>query len=252
MLFLDADISYRICCNTCDGMIGGARLFCLDCVYKQMVAFHTVDFCCEPQCVAERIPQPPGLEVAHEPNHRLVKAHIPVLLRNYGRICSTAHWAFERIRYLCVRIAESTARPQEEEKTGLVEQEIPNHGPTFAEIPTNVEKVDDALTTPREDERIGPEKQETPSYEPTVAEMSASVGKIDDVLTAQDGHCYGSGGGDESKDSASQHTTEVPIQNEKLPTCGNCKGRLTFPCWYCIFCVGGFPNSKDENCYFEF
>src|SRR5260221_9479434 len=251
MLFLDADISYRnVYCDACNGPIGGARLFCLDCTHNQMVEFDTVAFCCEPQCVAARIPQPPNLEVAHEPNHRLVKAHIPVLQRNYGRIYSAAYWAFERIRYPCVRIAESTAHPQEEEKTGLVEQGTPSHGPTFAEIPANVDKVDDARTTPREEERIGPDKQETPSHEPTVSEMSAlSVGvdKVDDDLTAQGGHCYGSGDGDEAKDSTSQHSTEVPIQNENLPTCGNCKGRLSFPCWYCIFCVGAFPRMKTAT-----
>jgi hypothetical protein len=252
MLFLDADISYRnVYCNACNGTIGGARLFCLDCVPNQMVEFDTVDLCCEPQCVAARIPQLPGFDVAHEPNHRLVKARIPMLLRSFSRTSSAAHWASGHIRYPCVRIAESTAHPQEKEKTGLVEQKTPNHGPTFAEIPANVDKVDDALTTPREEEMIGPDKQETPSYEPTVAEMSVGVDKVDDVLTAQDGHCYGSGDGDEAKDSASQHSTEVPIQNENLPTCGNCKGRLTFPCWYCIFCKGGFPRMNTATLNFE-
>jgi hypothetical protein len=245
-MFLDVDISYRyVSCDACGGRIGGARLFCLDCVHRPTLAFHIVGLCCEPQCVAARIYRP-DLEVAHEPNHRLVKARIPVLTRHYGHTCSVAHSTFERILYQCVRISESSAHPQEEEKTGLVEQVTLNRGPTFAEIPANVDKVDDALTTPRE-ERTGPDKQEAPSHEPTVAEVSAGVDKVDDDLTAQDGHRYGSRDGDEVKDNASQHSTEVPNQNEDLPTCGNCKCRLSFPCWYCIFCEGESPRMKTAT-----
>jgi len=272
-----------------------------------MVEFNTLDLCCEPQCVAARI-QPTDFEVAHEPYHRLVKARMPVLLRHYGRIYSAALRAFERVQHSCVRIAESTAHPQEEEKTGLVMQETRNHEPTFAEMPANVDKIDDAPTSPRQEERTGPDKQGTTSHEPTVSEMSAGVDKVDDVLTAQDGTSSrggdeaeeipanvdkvddaptapqeeertgpdkqgtrsheatgsemsasvdkvddvltaqdGSRGGDEAEDSVAQHPTEVQIQNENLPTCGNCKGRLSFPCWYCIFCDGGFPRMKTAT-----
>ena len=283
MLFLDSDIRYRNAyCDPCGGKIGGARLFCVDCVHKPTAEFNTLDLCCEPQCVATRILQPIDMEVPHEPYHRLVKARIPVLLRHYGRIYSSALTAFDRVRYSCVRIAESTAHPQEEEKAGSVEQETPNHEPTFAEIPASAnvdkvddaptarqeartgpdkqetplasydpsvaemsagaEKVDDAPTVPQE-ERTGPDKQGAPSHEPSVAEMSAGVDKVDDVLTTQDS----SRGGDEAEGSVAQRPTEVQTQNEDLPTCGNCKGRLSFPCWYCIFCDGGSPNMNYLN-----
>jgi hypothetical protein len=246
------------------------------------------------------------MEATHEPNHRLVKARIPVLLRHYGRIYSAALAAFERVRYSCVRIAESTAYPQGEEKAGSAGQEPLNYEPTFAEIPANGDKVDDAPTALQKEERTEPDKQGTTSHESTVSEMSDGVDKVDDVLTAQDGTSHTGGGeaeeipadvdkvddvptapqeewtgpdkqgtlshdsepavseisadidkvddilsvqdssrgGDEAEDSVAQHPAEVQIENEYFPTCGNCKSRLSFPCWYCIFCVGGFPRTK--------
>ena len=245
MLFLDADINHRNAyCDHCHGLIGGARLFCVDCVHKPAVEFNTLDLCCEPQCVTARIPHLIDLEVPHEPNHRLAKARIPVLVRHYGHTSSAALGAFERVRTLYERIAKSTAYPQEEGKTRWVEQDTPNHEPaaSVGEIPTNIHNVDDALTTPQE-EGTGPHKQETPSHGPTVTEMSAGVDKVDDVLITRDS----SRGGDEAEDSASQHPIEVQIQDENLPMCGNCKGRLSFPLWYCIFCNGGFPGTRNAT-----
>ena len=32
-------------------------------------------------------------------------------------------------------------------------------------------------------------------------------------------------------------------QDSDLPSCGNCKGPLSFPCWYCIKCKG--QHSSD-------
>ena len=289
MLFLDADIRYRnTYCDSCGGVIGGARLFCVDCVPEPTAESNVVNLCCEPQCVAAvaaLMPPLPDMEVAHKPNHRLVKARIPVLLRHYGRIHSAALEAFDRSRYACVRIAESTAHPQEEEKTGSVGQETPNyeptssempasvdrlddaptapqeeeetgsvgeetpnHEPTFAEIPASVNRVDDAPTAPQEEEKAGSVGQETPYHEPTLAEMPANVDKVDDAPTApQEEEEAGSVGQETpnyeppfSETPASVYS--VIIQN--LPTCGNCNGRLSFPCWYCIFCIGKFPKMK--------
>ena len=239
MLFLDADTSYRSAyCDPCGGRIGGARLFCVDCVHKPTVEFDALDLCCEPQCVAASIPDLIDLEVPHEPDHRLVKARIPVLLRHYGRVYSAALGAFERVRILYERLEKSTAHPREEEKARSVE-ETPNHESTVSTILTNVDRVENVITTPQE-EGVRPYNQETPSHEPAVAEMSAGVDKVDDVSTAQD--C--SRGGDGAEDSTSQHPTEGQNQDGNLPTCGNCKGRISFPFWYCIFCRGEFPGTK--------
>ena len=35
------------------------------------------------------------------------------------------------------------------------------------------------------------------------------------------------------------------VQDENLPTCGKCKGSLSFPFWYCIFCKGWF---QERHC----
>ena len=240
MPFLDADTNYRSAyCDPCGGRIGGARLFCVDCVHKPTVEFDALDLCCEPQCVAASMPELIDLEVPHEPDHRLVKARIPVLLRHYGRVHSEALGAFERVRILYERLAKSTAHPQEEEKAGSLEKETPNHEPTVSAMLTNVERVENVITTPQE-EGARPFNQETPSHQPTVAEMSAGVDKVDDVSTAQDF----SRGGDGAEDSTSQHPTKVQIQDGNLPTCGNCKDRISFPFWYCIFCRGEFPGTK--------
>ena len=322
MLFLDADIRYRNAyCDPCGGMIGGARLFCVDCVPEPTAESNVMNLCCEPQCVAATaalMPPLPDMEVAHKPYHRLVKARIPVLLRHYGRIHSAALEAFDRSRYACLRIAESTAHPQEEEKTGSVGQETPNHEPTFAEIPVSVDRVDDAPTAPQEEEETGSVGEETPNHEPTSAEMPASVDRVDDAPTApqeeeetglvgqetpnhepsfgempanvdkvddtptapQEEEKTASVGQDtpnhepilaempanvdmlddaptaaqveEEAGSVGQETpnheplfAEIPasvhsVIIEYLPTCGNCNGRLSFPCWYCIFCIGEF------------
>jgi hypothetical protein len=60
------------------------------------------------------------------------------------------------------------------------------------------------------DEETGPGEQKTSSFEPTSTEMPAKSDKPDDVLNCP----------------------------ESLPRCGKCKGRLSFPFWYCIFCEG--------------
>ena len=207
-MFLDADIRYRNAyCDFCAGRIGGARLFCLDCVHKTTVAFGDLDLCCEPVCVAARITHRDHLEGAHEPDHRLVKARIPVLMRHYGRVYSAALKAFERIEGACAKIAESSTRPQEEEG-------------------------------------IEPDEQRDANHEPAVAEMPANIDKIDDALTTQDGTRDGA----KAEGGASQDPARGQDQDGNLPTCGNCKGRLSFPCWYCIFCEGG-SQSDERTCH---
>jgi hypothetical protein len=41
-------------------------------------------------------------------------------------------------------------------------------------------------------------------------------------------------GGTEEDDKATPHA----IEDQDLPTCGQCKGSLSFPFWYCIYCEG--------------
>jgi hypothetical protein len=192
-------INYRNAyCDSCGGWIGGARLFCLDCVHKTTEDFGDIDLCCQPECVTARVMTTrDDIEGVHEPNHRLVKVRIPVLVRSYGTVYSAALRAFERVQSSCARIAESIAHPQEE--------------------------------------NTAPNEQETSDNEPTVTGMSANIDKVDDALITQDD----SRDRAEAEDGVSQALTQLQLQDENFPTCGNCKGRLSFPCWYCIFCEGG-------------
>ena len=120
-----------------------------------------------------------------------------MLERGYGVVYPAALKAFERVQHSCVRIAESTAHPQEE--------------------------------------NMAPNEQETSDNEPTVTGMPANIDKVDDALTTQDDARDGA----EAEDDVSQAPTQLQVQDENLPTCGICKGHLSFPCWYCIFCEGG-------------
>jgi hypothetical protein len=151
-----------------------------------------------PQCVVARITHRNDLESAHEPDHRLLKARIPVLVRHYGRVYSAARRALERIEDACAKIAESSAYPLQGEKSGLDEQGESND-------------------------------------KPSVGEMPAKIDKIDDALTSQDGTRDRA----EAEDDASRDPTRGQDQDGEFPTCGKCNGRLSFPCWYCIFCEGG-------------
>jgi len=132
------------CCDSCDGPIGGPRLFCLDCASKNTEIFDTVDLCCAHQCVDSRITKREDLECAHEPSHRLIKARTPVLTRNHGRAVTGACEAFQRVRELCTKIAESSSHPPK--TTGLHEQQTPRSEPTSTEIPTKGDNQDDIHT----------------------------------------------------------------------------------------------------------
>ncbi|KAH9997136.1 hypothetical protein BJV77DRAFT_986132 [Russula vinacea] len=114
-------------CDSCDGRIGGPRLFCLDCAIKST---DPLDLCCAPQCVP------------HEPSHRLVKVRINVLSRNHGRAYSAACDAFERVEETCRKVAEFCSRPNDE--TGPDEQRCSSVGPTSTEMPAKKDKPDDA------------------------------------------------------------------------------------------------------------
>jgi len=114
-----ANMNHRnAACDSCGGFIGGARLFCLDCIIKDTELHNTVDLCTAPQCIDARITDRQDLESAHEPTHRLVKARVNVMLRNYGRAHTRACKAFEHVREICMKIAESSSHSHEATRSG--------------------------------------------------------------------------------------------------------------------------------------
>jgi hypothetical protein len=81
------------------------------------------------------------------------------------------------------------------------------------------------------DEEIGPDEQNTSSFGPTPTEMPAKNDKPEDVLNPLDS----TKGGAEVEVKTARRDQ---VQDESLPACGKCKGHLSFPFWYCIFCEG--------------
>jgi hypothetical protein len=82
--------------------------------------------------------------------------------------------------------------------------------------------------TSHPDEETGPDEQKASSFGP---KMPA---KPDDVLNTPNDTKDGS----EVQGEMARDARENQVQQESLPTCGKCKGRLCFPFWYCIFCEG--------------
>lgn len=95
-------------CDSCDGCIGGARLFCLDCANKNTEVYDALDLCSRPECIAARITNREDLEGVHEPNHQLVKVRTVVLKRQHGRAYAAARKASERVEKFCNEIAEAS------------------------------------------------------------------------------------------------------------------------------------------------
>lgn len=158
----------HVTCDSCGGLIGGPRLFCLDCTMKSTELYDSVDLCCAPKCVAARVTRRRDVEGAHEPNHRLVKVRITVLMRSHGRVHTAACNAFERVGETCRRIAELTLHPSR----------------------------------------------------PSPGGSKGGVGLIGKTV---------------------REARQAQVLDQSLPTCGSCRGHLSFPFWFCIFCVGKRP-----------
>ena len=203
-------------CDSCDGCIGGARLFCLDCANKNTEVYDGLDLCSRPECIAARVTNREDLEGAHEPNHKLVKARTAVLQRQHGRAHTAAKKAFERVEKVCKRIAEAFKQPET--------------GP-------NEKSASDSEST---GDHVG---HRPPTSDGT--EVVPDGAGVDDTS-----HESGDETGDEtsSDTSESEDTRPSPqAQSGDLPTCGNCKGRLSFPFWYCIFCKGQSLGSNPPK-----
>jgi polysaccharide pyruvyl transferase WcaK-like protein len=103
------DTDYRNAwCDSCNGCIAGARLFCLDCANKNTEVYDALDLCSRPECIASRVTNREDLEGTHEPNHKLVKVRTVVLKRQHGRVHVAARKAFEHVEKVCKQIAEAS------------------------------------------------------------------------------------------------------------------------------------------------
>ena len=199
-------------CDSCDGCIGGARLFCLDCANKNTEVYDGLDLCSRSECIAARVTNREDLVGAHEPNHKLVKARTVVLQRQHGRAHTAAKKAFERVEKVCKRIGEASKQPE----TG------PNEKSASSSESTG-DRVDDL---------------------PPTSDGAASV--PNDASVGDTSHESGDEMASDTSESEAEDSRPSPLaQSGDLPTCGNCKGHLSFPFWYCIFCKG---QSLGSNC----
>src|SRR5712691_11452812 len=194
-------------CDSCNGCIGSARLFCLDCANKSTEVYDALDLCSRPECIASRVTNREDLEGVHEPNHKLVKVRTVVLKRQHGRVHTAARKAFGRVEKVCMQIAEATNQPD----TGS------NKKSAFISESTG-DNVGDRPPT-----------------------SGGTEGVPDDASVEDTSEEAGDETGDETASDTSKPEDSRPppqTQSGDLPTCGKCKGNLSFPFWYCIFCKG--------------
>ena len=184
-------------CDSCGGLIGGPRLFCLDCTIKNTALHDNLDLCCAPKCVSARVTHRKDIEGTHEPNHRLVKVRTTVLMRSHGRVHTAASNAFERVAETCKRIAELKLRS---------------------------------------DEETGPDRRKP--LESASTKMPSKTSKLDGIHN----RLGGSKGGARLRGKTAREARQVQVLDQSLPTCGKCKGHLSFPFWFCIFCKGKSPT----------
>ncbi|KAI9464119.1 hypothetical protein BJY52DRAFT_887705 [Lactarius psammicola] len=194
-------------CDWCGGLIGGARLFCLDCDHKDTEVFQSLDLCCAQECMDARITSREDLETAHEPSHRLLKVRTVVLQRQHGRAHTAALAAFERVRELCAKIAESSQKLVEKDEEGKMTS-------PDAENPSSPEPIPEETPSEPEDGQL----DDTPD-----APYDTTVEAEEDEGTSQSPR-------EENPEDGTQPQDSDP------PSCSKCKGRLSFPCWYCVYC----------------
>jgi hypothetical protein len=208
-------------CDSCGGCIAGARLFCLDCVNKNTEVHAALDLCSE--CIAARVTDREDLEKPHEPNHKLVKARTAVLQRQHGRAYTAAKKAFDRVEKVCKRIAEASKQPE----TG------PNEKNATSNSESTGDNVGDRPPTSDDTERVPDDA--------SVEDASEEAGDGDASGEAGDEDTSGEAGDEAGEiDGTSSDQSELELESGELPTCGKCKGKLSFPFWYCIFCEGQF------------
>ena len=162
-----------------------------------------------------RITYREDLEVAHEPSHRLVKVRAAILLRQLGRVHTAALEAFERVQELCARIAETSQ--------GLVEKDKEETGPDTKN-----------QSSPEPSPEETPSEPDDGQPDDTDDTEDADDGPDDTAVEAKDDEGTSQGPKDENPQDGTQ------AQDSDPPSCGKCKGRLSFPCWYCIYCEGQF------------
>ncbi|KAI0265430.1 hypothetical protein BC834DRAFT_879420 [Gloeopeniophorella convolvens] len=202
-----------ISCDSCEGHIGGARIFCLDCVIKNTKTFDSLDLCDSPRCVTARLTHRTDIEGPHEPTHHVVKSYTSVLDRQHGRVHTAAVEALKRVGAFCAKLTALSEQHQGEERTDQVSDAASGSPSADSDGRSGVAEP----TGDRDKRRSGPD---TFSAEVEDSKEREPLHSEEEVL--------------QDPGQASQVPQQVPV--DALPTCGKCNGPLAFPCWYCVHC----------------
>ena len=114
-----------------------------------------------------------------------------------------------------------------------------SHGRTYTKACEAFEYVQGFCTkiagfSSQSHEETGQDEQKTSSLGATSTEMLVKSDELDDVHSTP---VCGEGGAEMEVETIPD-AEQGQDQDQDLPTCGKCKGSLSFPFWYCIFCRG--------------
>ncbi|KAI0042039.1 hypothetical protein FA95DRAFT_1500564 [Auriscalpium vulgare] len=98
-------------CDVCNGLIGGARLVCLDCDVKQENAFNSLDLCDAETCVNSivTVERRDDLLAPHLPTHHVYKVRTTILRRQLGKLDRKARTGLNEVEPLCILLATRKA-----------------------------------------------------------------------------------------------------------------------------------------------
>ena len=172
-----------------------------------------------------RITHRQDIEAPHEPNHRLVKVRTTVLARQHGHATTMARAAFTKVERFCKRIAEASQQALEKE-----EQTVPD-------TETAPSPEDISSETPPEDD-----KPESGPVAAAPEDAASGIEGVEHTPVAQEDTTSEAQGVEhipqKPEKKTPQGAEQAKEQDTDLPSCGQCKGFLTFPCWYCVKCEG--------------
>lgn len=87
----------RVTCDSCGGIISGARVVCLDCDTHEK-SFSTIDLCEDQRCMAAQVglDRRSDLPTPHLPSHNVLKTRTMIHLRDFGKVERQALAALQR------------------------------------------------------------------------------------------------------------------------------------------------------------
>ncbi|EED80010.1 predicted protein [Postia placenta Mad-698-R] len=104
---------HGVTCDSCGGIISGARVVCLDCDTHEK-SFSTIDLCEDQRCMAAQVglDRRSDLPTPHLPSHNVLKTRTMIHLRDFGKVERQALAALQR--------ATASSAEVEEQKHELI------------------------------------------------------------------------------------------------------------------------------------